>query len=98
DIVSGADYVIDVSKPFGSRVTRLEYKGKAVTEGDSFTMALNNYRQTGGGGYAMLSGAPVVYDKQQEIRQLLIDEVRARGTLRQADYFRQNWSLVRGSS
>ncbi|MFL5640120.1 MAG: 5'-nucleotidase C-terminal domain-containing protein, partial [Gemmatimonadaceae bacterium] len=96
DIVSGVDYVIDVSKPIGSRITRLFYKGKAVTDGDSFTMALNNYRQTGGGGYAMLSGAPVVYDKQQEIRQLLIDEVRARGTLRQADYFQQNWSLVRG--
>jgi 2',3'-cyclic-nucleotide 2'-phosphodiesterase (5'-nucleotidase family) len=97
DIVSGLDYVIDVSRPIGSRITRLNYKGRAVTDSDSFTMALNNYRQTGGGGYAMLNGAPVVYDKQQEIRQLLIDEVRARGTLRQSDYFRQNWSLVRGA-
>jgi 2',3'-cyclic-nucleotide 2'-phosphodiesterase (5'-nucleotidase family) len=97
DIVSGVDYTVDVARPVGSRITRLDYKGKPVNDGDSFTMALNNYRQTGGGGYAMLSGAPVVYDKQQEIRQLLIDEVRARGTLRQADYFHQNWSLVRGS-
>jgi 2',3'-cyclic-nucleotide 2'-phosphodiesterase (5'-nucleotidase family) len=97
DIVSGVDYVIDVSRPIGSRVARLDYKGKPVTDGDSFTMALNNYRQTGGGGYAMLSGAPVVYDKQQEIRQLLIDEVKARGALRQSDYFQNNWSLARGS-
>ena len=37
--------------------------------------------------------APVVYDKQQEIRQLLIDEVRARGTLDPADYFQHNWEL-----
>jgi 2',3'-cyclic-nucleotide 2'-phosphodiesterase (5'-nucleotidase family) len=93
DIVSGVDYEIDVSRPMGSRVTRLEYKGKAVAANDSFTMALNNYRQTGGGGYAMLSGAPVVYDKQQEIRQLLIDEVRSRGVLRRADYFVPNWRL-----
>jgi len=98
DIVSGVDYVIDVSRPIGSRVTRLDYKGRPVQDSDSFTMALNNYRQTGGGGYAMLSGAPVVYDKQQEIRQLLIDEVRASGALRQADYFRQNWALARSSS
>ena len=96
DIVSGVDYVIDVSRPIGSRVTRLQYKGRPVSDTDSFTMALNNYRQTGGGGYAMLSGAPVVYDKQQEIRQLLIDEVKTRGTLRQSDYFTPNWSLVRG--
>jgi 2',3'-cyclic-nucleotide 2'-phosphodiesterase (5'-nucleotidase family) len=97
DIVSGVDYVIDVSRPIASRITRLDYQGRAVRDDDSFTMALNNYRQTGGGGYAMLSGAPVVYDKQQEIRQLLIDEVKARGTLRQSDYYRQNWTLVRGS-
>jgi len=96
DIVSGIDYVIDVSRPLGSRITRLDYKGTPVRDTDSFTMALNNYRQTGGGGYAMLRGAPVVYDKQQEIRQLLIDEVKQRGVVRQSDYFTPNWRLVRG--
>ncbi|HET7614356.1 MAG TPA: 5'-nucleotidase C-terminal domain-containing protein, partial [Gemmatimonadaceae bacterium] len=98
DIVSGVDYVIDVSRPIGSRITRLDFKGQPVKDTDTFTMALNNYRQTGGGGYAMLAGAPVVYDRQQEIRQLLIDEVKARGTLRQSDYFVPNWRLVRGST
>ena len=96
DIVSGVDYAIDVSRPVGMRITRLDYKGAPVKETDIFTMALNNYRQTGGGGYAMLSGAPVVYDKQQEIRQLLIDEVRRRGSIRQSDFFTPNWTLVRG--
>lgn len=98
DIVSGVDYVIDVSRPIGSRITRLDYKGAPVRDTDSFTMALNNYRQTGGGGYAMLSGAPVVYDKQQEIRQLLIDEVKSRGVIRQSDYFQPNWRIVRGGA
>jgi len=97
DIVSGVDYVMDVSRPLGSRITRLDYKGAPVRDTDSFTMALNNYRQTGGGGYAMLRGAPVVYDKQQEIRQLLIDEVKQRGVIRQSDYSSPNWRLVRGS-
>jgi 2',3'-cyclic-nucleotide 2'-phosphodiesterase (5'-nucleotidase family) len=97
DIVSGVDYVINASQPIGSRITRLDYKGVPVRDSDSFTMALNNYRQTGGGGYAMLSGAPVVYDKQQEIRQLLIDEVKQRAVIRQADYFVPNWRLVQGS-
>ena len=61
---------------------------------DTFTIALNNYRQTGGGGYAMLRDAPVVYDRQQEIRQLLIDEVRRKGTIAPADYFHPNWRIV----
>jgi 2',3'-cyclic-nucleotide 2'-phosphodiesterase / 3'-nucleotidase / 5'-nucleotidase len=94
DIVSGVDYTLDLTKPIGSRVTSLTYKGKPVVDSDSFTMALNNYRQTGGGGYSMLQGAPVVYDKQQEIRQLLIDEVQKRQELKTSDYFTQNWSLV----
>jgi 2',3'-cyclic-nucleotide 2'-phosphodiesterase/3'-nucleotidase len=72
----------------------LTYGGKPVAPSDTFTLALNNYRQSGGGGFAMLRGAPVVYDRQQEIRQLLIDEVRARGTLRPADYFHSNWRIV----
>jgi 2',3'-cyclic-nucleotide 2'-phosphodiesterase (5'-nucleotidase family) len=93
DIVAGADYTIDISRPVGSRITSLSVKGKPVAETDTFTMSLNNYRQTGGGGYAMLAGAPVVYDKQQEIRQLLIDEVTRKRTIAPNDYFTPNWRL-----
>jgi 2',3'-cyclic-nucleotide 2'-phosphodiesterase/3'-nucleotidase len=94
DIVAGVDYTIDVSKPFGERITTLEFGGRPVAPTDTFTMALNNYRQTGGGGFAMLRDAPVVYDRQLEIRQLLIDEVRRKGTLLPSDYFHPNWRIV----
>jgi 2',3'-cyclic-nucleotide 2'-phosphodiesterase/3'-nucleotidase len=94
DIVSGVDYTIDLSKPAGERITTLEYQGRAVAPTDTFTMALNSYRQSGGGGFSMLRAAPVVYDRQVEIRQLLIDEVRRRGTLRPADYVHRNWRIV----
>jgi len=94
DIIAGADYTIDLTRPVGSRITTLTVKGRPVAERDTFTLALNNYRQTGGGGYAMLQGAPVVYDKQQEIRQLLIEQVQTRRTIRPQDFFTQNWSLV----
>jgi len=94
DIVAGVGYTIDVSKPIGERITTLEFNGRPVAPTDSFTMALNNYRQTGGGGFAMLRDAPVVYDRQLEIRQLLIDEVRRKGTLSPNDYFHANWRIV----
>lgn len=95
DVVSGVDYSVDVSKPVGQRVVTLTYHGTNVTPTDSFTMALNNYRQTGGGGYAMLAGAPVVYDRQQDIRQLLIDEVKRLHDLHESDYRINNWSFVK---
>ncbi|HEY4306670.1 MAG TPA: 5'-nucleotidase C-terminal domain-containing protein [Gemmatimonadaceae bacterium] len=94
DVVSGVDYTIDIDRPSGERITKLQYQGRDVLPTDSFTMALNNYRQTGGGGFSMLRDAPVVYDHQQEIRQLLIDEVRARGTFKPNDYFQKNWQLL----
>ena len=55
DIVAGADYVLDVVAPVGpARHAARGASGRPVAPTDSFTLALNNYRQTGGGGYAML--------------------------------------------
>lgn len=94
DIVQGVDYTMDISRPLGSRITTLLRNGQPVVDTDTFTMALNDYRQVGGGGYTMLRGAPVVYDQQQVIRQLLVDEVQRKGVLRPEDYFTSNWRLA----
>jgi 2',3'-cyclic-nucleotide 2'-phosphodiesterase (5'-nucleotidase family) len=94
DVVSGVDYALDVTRPFGQRVVRLERDGRAVMDADSFTLALNNYRASGSGGFSMLIGAPVVYDRGEGIRELLIEEIRRRGTLRPGDVFRHNWDIV----
>lgn len=94
DIVQGVDYTLDVSMPVGMRVTRLEYQGKPVAPTDTFTMAVNNYRQTGGGGFAMLAGAPVTYDGgSTEIRQMLIEEIQKKGTVSPDEYHRPNWRI-----
>jgi 2',3'-cyclic-nucleotide 2'-phosphodiesterase/3'-nucleotidase len=82
------------TRAIGERITTLDFNGRPVAPGDTFTMALNNYRQTGGGGFSMLRDAPVVYDRQLEIRQLLIDEVQRTGTLSPNDYFHPNWRIV----
>ena len=94
DVVSGVDYTLDLTRPVGQRVVRLERGGRAVAPADSFTLALNNYRASGAGGFSMLIGAPVVYDRGEGIRELLIEEIRRRGTLRPADVFRRNWEIV----
>lgn len=95
DVVSGVNYSVDVSRPVGQRIVALTFHGRDVAPTDSFTMALSNYRQTGGGGYAMLAGAPVVYDEQQDIRQLLVEEVKRLHSIRESDYRMNNWSFVK---
>ena len=41
----------------------------------------------------MIVGAPVVYRSREDVRQLLIDEVRRAGVLRPQDYFTRNWRI-----
>jgi 2',3'-cyclic-nucleotide 2'-phosphodiesterase/3'-nucleotidase len=94
DIVAGVDYVMDISRPIGSRITTLARGGRPVADSDTFTLAVHDYRQSGGGGYPVFRDAPLIYDKQQVIRELLIEEVRRRGTLRPEHYFVPNWKLA----
>ncbi len=81
DILSGVDYDIDVAKPVGSRITRLERDGAAVADTDRFVVAVNNYRRSGGGNFPGIVRTQV-YNEQKEIRQLLIDwaQAKARST------------------
>jgi 2',3'-cyclic-nucleotide 2'-phosphodiesterase/3'-nucleotidase len=94
DVVGGVGYEIDVSRPIGDRVTRLEFQGKPVAPADTFTMAVSNFRQAGGGGFSMLHDAPVVYDQRRDIRELLIEEVKKRGTIRPDQFAGTQWRVV----
>ena len=94
DMIVGAEYVIDLSQAVGQRITTLRVDGKPVVDTDSFTIALSNYRQTGGGGYAMLANAPLVFESKGDIREMVIDAVRKAGTLDPAAWSRVNWQIV----
>jgi 2',3'-cyclic-nucleotide 2'-phosphodiesterase (5'-nucleotidase family) len=94
DVVAGVEYAIDVSRPVGERIVSLSFDGEPVADGQAFTLAINNYRQGGGGGYAMIQDAPVVEDGGREIRQLLIDWIAERDTIRVGDAFEPSWRIV----
>ncbi len=94
DVVDGAEYTLDLNRPPGERVRGLRVDGRPVAPGDSFTLALNSYRQEGGGGYAMLRGAPVVYDRGESVRDLLVAEIERLGALDARAFYRPSWSLA----
>ncbi|MEX2156933.1 MAG: 5'-nucleotidase C-terminal domain-containing protein [Gemmatimonadales bacterium] len=94
DVVSGVVYNIDLSRPPGQRIRGLAYEGRIVQPGDSFTMAVNSYRQVGGGGYTMLAGARVIYDRGEDIRELLADEIRRVRTLQAPSYLKPSWGII----
>lgn len=94
DMVSGVNYSINIAQKPGQRIMDLTYKGKPVTDSMTFTLALNSYRQRGGGGYDMFKDAPIVYNKEEGIRELLIEYLKKRKVLKTSEIHKANWKLV----
>jgi len=94
DMVAGAAYAIDVSRPVGERIVDLTIGGEPVDDDATYTLAVNNYRQGGGGGFTMIAEAPFVEDRQLEVRQLLIEWIAERDTIRPDDVHEPNWRIV----
>ncbi len=101
DIVGGLDapltYKIDVSKAAGGgRILDLAYAGAPVADDQEFALAINNYRQSGGGNFPHVKDAPVLYNRQVEIRQMIIDWVTAQGVVDAREFASVDWKLVSG--
>lgn len=87
-------YKIDIAKAVGARITDLTYGGEAVTADQQFVVAVNNYRQSGGGNFPHVKTAPVLYNRQVEIRQLMIDYVTTTGEVNPNTFHTTDWSLT----
>ncbi|QKW33354.1 5'-nucleotidase C-terminal domain-containing protein [Actinomadura sp. NAK00032] len=95
DQFSGVTYDVDIAKPEGSRITGLSYDGTAVTPDQRFVVAVNNYRQSGGGGFPHITTAEVVYNAQVAIREAIVEYASAAGTIDPAAFHTENWRLTR---
>nr|WP_325199997.1 5'-nucleotidase C-terminal domain-containing protein [uncultured Oscillibacter sp.] len=62
DMFAGLDYEIDISKPAGSRIQNVVYKGQPMKDTDTMVLALNNYRYGGLVSAGLLNEADVVYE------------------------------------
>lgn len=85
DVIFGLEYELDLSQPprFSSsgvrinpdahRVRSLRYQGRQVASGQSFLVATNSYRVSGGGNFRMLLGKPQVTFPNCPIRDVICD-------------------------
>jgi len=98
DVMGGLDaplaYDIDVSAAPGSRIVNLSYAGVPIDLSAEFVVAINNYRQSGGGGFPGVTTAPVVHNAQQEVRQLIIDWVTSHQVIDPPAFASMDWKLV----
>lgn len=62
DMFAGLDYEIDISKPVGSRIQNVVYKGHPMKDDETMVLALNNYRYGGLVSAGLINEADVVYE------------------------------------
>ena len=94
DTAAGVSYDIDIAQAEGSRIKNLTYNGAAVADDQVFVVAVNNYRANGGSGYPHIATADIAYSSTNEIRQLMIDYVTAKGALDPKNFAVTNWKLT----
>ncbi|MFI5618389.1 bifunctional metallophosphatase/5'-nucleotidase [Streptomyces sp. NPDC051567] len=95
DSVYGLTYDIDISEPVGSRIVGLSYGGRPVDPVARFVLAVNNYRASGGGNFPHVPQARQVWADSDEIRNTIVQWVRAEGTVDPARFASVGWRLTR---
>ena len=81
DSAAGVRYKIDLTRPAGDRIVDLTFHGEPLDPAQTLRVAINNYRYTGGGLYAVYKGLPIIYRSPLEIRELIIAYVSEHGTI-----------------
>ncbi|MFJ7955888.1 bifunctional metallophosphatase/5'-nucleotidase [Streptomyces sp. NPDC096319] len=95
DAVSGLTYDIDIAKPVGQRIVGLSFEGKPLDPAATFVLAVNNYRASGGGAFPHVAGAQQLWANSDEIRNTIIQWVKAKGTVDPGAFASVDWKLTR---
>lgn len=86
DVVQGGiRYAIDLTRPEGERIVDLRFEGRPVTPDQTFILATNNYRASGGGDFPGTGPEHVLFHAPDANRDILIDWVRQRAHLHLAE-------------
>jgi 5''-nucleotidase/2'',3''-cyclic phosphodiesterase and related esterases len=96
DMWEGINYIIDISRPPGSRIVKLDYHGAPVTPDGNYDVVMNSYRSGGGGDYLMFRGRPVIKDIPVDVTEIMANELLEKKVIKAQ--VNHNWKLVCGSS
>jgi len=75
DMLDGIEYTLKISNPLGQRVISLTYNGKDVKETDIFSVAMNNYRASGGGNFHMIPPCKTLLEIQRDMTDILAEYI-----------------------
>lgn len=94
DIVSGVKYKIDISKPVGERIVDLTFKDKPVTDGQKFTMAMNNYRFEGMVKDGLVDATPLWESDPATLRGEIVKYIKEKGTIKPEEEIENSFEII----
>ena len=77
DYYEGIDYSLDISKPVGSRLQSLKYKGRELSDEETLNICVNNYRACGAGGYPEYLKCELIKEINFEMSELILEYFKA---------------------
>ncbi|MFE8701398.1 bifunctional metallophosphatase/5'-nucleotidase [Cytobacillus sp. FJAT-54145] len=92
DMWEGIQYELDIRKPSGQRVVKLERNGVPIELNGEYDVVMNNYRAGGGGDYHMYKDKPVIKDIQIDMTELIADYILKRKTIEAT--CNDNWKVI----
>jgi 2',3'-cyclic-nucleotide 2'-phosphodiesterase/3'-nucleotidase len=94
DLYSRIDYGFDITRPTGQRLTHLKFNGEDVRDEQLFRVAINNYRASGGGGYAMFKEGRVLWTSADGVRDYIAHYLQEHPNLDPNEVNTCNFTLV----
>lgn len=92
DMWEGIEYTINISKPIGERIVRLEKGCEKIEMDKEYDVVMNNYRAGGGGEYTMFQNKPVVKDIPTDVSELIANYILERKVIDAS--VNNNWSII----
>lgn len=92
DMWGGLNYLIDVSKPIGQRVVKLDYKNNHIDVNRSYDVVINSYRARGGGAFDMFKNRQVVKEIPIDVSELIVNYILKRKVIEANT--KSSWKVV----
>jgi 2',3'-cyclic-nucleotide 2'-phosphodiesterase / 3'-nucleotidase len=92
DMWEGIEYLIDISKPIGERIVKLDYKGRPVESDKEYDVVMNNYRAGGGGDYFMYKNKQVIKDIPTDVSEFIANYILENKVVKAT--VNHNWKVI----
>ncbi|WP_028390036.1 bifunctional metallophosphatase/5'-nucleotidase [Bacillus cihuensis] len=92
DMWEGIEYVMDIHRPIGQRITEVIYQGHPLDLTASYEVVMNNYRASGGGNFSYFADCPIIKDIQIDMTELIANYFRKNPIVQATCH--QNWTIL----